>query len=310
MRLDFNILWVEDQPKRVEAQRERIEMLMRKQGFKLQTKMAISIKEATKYIGDDIYGDHIDLILMDYDFGDEPNGEAGLEMVRDKFPYKDIVFYAALAQRDLTEIAAQNKISGVFCCDRNDLSETVIRVFEVLVKKVLDIDHSRGIVMGATSEIDEFVNKSLMRVFEKADEETVAAAFNITGDQLNKIKEQFNKDCTRISEAKGISGVLNIIKIHNIYSSAHRLNLFMGILKHLGTYDEEQETMLDYVKNTMPTRNDLAHVTVERNGFSRKIFNRSEKELTTEDMRVLRSALLEHHELFEAVLRSLQKEQE
>ena len=306
MRLDFNILWVEDQPKRVNAQRERIEMLMRKHGFKLQTKMATSIKEATKYIGDDIYGDHIDLILMDYDFGGEPNGEAGLEMVRNKFPYKDIVFYSAHAQRDLAEFVAQNKIPSVFCCNRNDLPDTVIHVFEVLVKKVLDIDHSRGIVMGATSEIDEFVNESLICVLEKADKDTVATAFNIIEDHLNKIKEQFNKDWTRISETKGIS---EIIKIHNVYSSAYRLRLFMEILKRLGTYDKQQKAMLIYANDTIPKRNDLAHVTVKRNGFSRKIFDRSEKELTTKDMRVLRSALLDHHELFEDVLRSLQKEQ-
>ena len=171
MRLAFNILWVDDQPERVAAQRERIEMLMRKHGFKLQTEIATSIKEAAKYIGDDIYGDHIDLILMDYDFGDEPDGEAGLIMVRDTFPYKDIVFYSALAQRDLTEIAAQHNIPSEHCCGRDNLTDTVIHVFEALVKKVLDIDHSRGIVMGATSEIDEFVNEALIHVFEKADKE-------------------------------------------------------------------------------------------------------------------------------------------
>ena len=146
MRLDFNILWVEDQPKAIEAQREGIERRMRKQGFKLQTEVAGSIKEAKSYIGDDIYGDHIDLILMDYDFGDEPNGEAGLEMVRDTFLFKDIVFYSAQV-KELTEIVAREKISGVFCCTRCDLPDTVSDVFDVLVKKVLDIDHSRGIVM-------------------------------------------------------------------------------------------------------------------------------------------------------------------
>ena len=306
MRLDFNILWVEDQPKAIEAQREGIERRMRKQGFKLQTEIATSIKEAASYIGDDIYGDHIDLILMDYDFGDEPNGEVGLERVRDTFPYKDVVFYSAQV-KDLTEIVAQNKISGVFCCDRAGLPDTVIHVFEVLVKKVLDIDHSRGIVMGATSEIDGFVNKSLIRVLEKADKKTVVAAFNIIGKQLDKIKEQFSNNCTRISEATEISEILNI---HNVYSSTYRLRLFRGILKQLGTHREEQKAMLDYANDIIPKRNDMAHVTVERDGFSRKILDRSGKELTTEDMRILRSALLEHHEMFEGVLRSLHEEQE
>ncbi len=305
MRLDFNILWVEDQPKAIKAQREGIERLMRKQGFKLQTEMATSIKKAASYIGDDIYGDHIDLILMDYDFGDEPNGEVGLEMVRDTFPYKDIVFYSAQA-KDLTEIVARNKIHGVFCCDRAGLPDTVIHVFDVLVKKVLDIDHSRGIVMGATSEIDEFVNESLICVLKKANQKTVAAAFKIIGKQLDKIKEQFSNNCTRISEAKEISEILNI---HNVYSSTYRLSLFREILKQLGIHGKEQKAMSRYANDTIPKRNDMAHVTVERDGFSRKILDRSGKELTTEDMRILRSALLEHHEMFEDVLRSLKKKQ-
>ena len=67
--------------------------------------------------------------------------------------------------------------------------------------------------------------------------------------------------------------------------------------------------MLDYEENIIQQRNDLAHVTVKRNGFSRKILDRSGKELTTEDMRVLRSELLKHHEMFEAVLSSLKKKQ-
>ena len=305
MRLDFNILWVEDQPKNVEAQRKRIEMLMREQGFKLQTEVATSIEKATSYIGDGIYGDHIDLILMDYDFGGKPDGEAGHEMVRDTFPYKDIVFYSAQA-KDLTEIVARNKIHGVFCCHRAGLPDTVIHVFDVLVKKVLDIDHSRGIVMGATSEIDEFVNESLICVLEKADQETIDAAFKIIGKQLDKTKKQFNEDCTRISEAKEIS---EILKIHNVYSSAHRLRLFMGILKQLGIHGKEQKAMSRYVNDTIPKRNDLAHVSVKRDGFSRKIFDQSGKELTTEDMQVLRSALLKHHKLFENVLLSLKKKQ-
>ena len=304
MRLDFNILWVEDQPRAIEAQRKRIERLMRKQGFKLQTEIATSIEEATSYIGNDIYGDHIDLILMDYDFSGKPNGEEGLEMVRDTFPYKDIVFYSVQA-KNLTEIVAQKNIPGVFCCTRRDLPDTVIHVFDVLVKKVLDIDHSRGIVMGATSEIDEFVNESLICVLEQADQETVAAAFKSIGKQLDKIKEKFNEDSTRISEAEEVS---EILKIHNVYSSAHRLRLFIGILNLLGIHGKEQKAMSRYVNDTIPKRNDLAHVSVKRDGFSRKIFDQSGKELTTEDMQVLRAALLEYHELFESVLRSLQKE--
>ena len=34
MRLDFNVLWVEDNQRNVQSQRERIELLIRKEGFR------------------------------------------------------------------------------------------------------------------------------------------------------------------------------------------------------------------------------------------------------------------------------------
>ena len=299
MRLDFNILWVEDQPDRVDAQRKRIEMLMRKQGFKLQTQIATSIDEAEVFIGDDVFGDHIDLVLMDFDFGGGPDGEHGLEVVRDAFPYKDIVFYSAKVPQDLEDIVAKLKLPGVFCCHRDFLPDTVIGVFEALVKKVLDIDHSRGIVMGATSEIDGFVNEALLHVFSQADAGSRSAALKLVADQLGEIRKRFERECQKIEGAKELSDLLSC---HATYSSAHRLRLFRKLLETLGSHEEERQAMLAYAQDTMPKRNDLAHVTVRRSGFSRKIFDRNGKELTAEDMRLLRVALLDHHELFEKLV--------
>lgn len=306
MRLDFNILWVEDQPDRVEAQRKRIEMLMRKQGFKLQAQIATSIEEARTCVGADIFGDHIDLVLMDFDFGGGPDGEYGLGMVRDIFPYKDIVFYSAQVPQALEDVVAKNKLQGVFCCHRNDLPDTVVGVFNALVKKVLDIDHCRGIAMGATSEIDGFVSASLETVLGRLDQESIEKAFKIVYKQLEEIQERFQKGFEDIERAKAI---VEIFELHHIYTSTHRLRLFRKILEMLGTHESEIGLMKKYENETMPKRNVLAHVTVERSGFARRIFDRKRNEITTDDMQALRVALLENHELFERVLKSLTEEQ-
>ena len=69
MRLDFNVLWVEDQREGVEAQLDRIKLLVKREGFRLQVIFAPSVNEAKSFLSQDIYGDHIDMILMDYDLG-------------------------------------------------------------------------------------------------------------------------------------------------------------------------------------------------------------------------------------------------
>ena len=125
------------------------------------------------------------------------------------------------------------------------------------------------------------------------------AALKVVADQLDEIRKRFEKDCEIIAGAKELSDLLSC---HATYSSAHRLRLFRKLLEKLGTHEVERQAMLSYAQETMPKRNDLAHVTVKRSGFSRKIFDRKGKELTAEDMRLLRVALLDHHELFEKIV--------
>lgn len=92
MRLDFNILWVEDQPNQVNSQRESIERRMRSEGFKLQTEFASSVEEAERHLSESIFRDHVDLVLMDFELAGEANGGEGLEVVREWCPFMTSFF--------------------------------------------------------------------------------------------------------------------------------------------------------------------------------------------------------------------------
>jgi hypothetical protein len=297
MRLDFNILWVEDQPAAVGAQKDRIAILLRKEGFKLQTEFAKSVDEAKTYLSSDIFGDHIDLILMDYDLGAGPKGDDGLVEVRHKFEYKDIIFYSAQTSQ-LLEKVVKKHLQGVFCSSRSDLPDTVVGVFDALVKKVLDIDHCRGIVMGASSDIDHLINLCLTATFESSDEGARKATIKLVGEQMKEIRKDFEKIAKAVEE---VTHVDKLFDKHLVYTSSHRLSLLRKTLKASQQYSTECESMKDYAVNTAPKRNDLAHVRVVRSGFSRKLIDRHNKELTTDEMRTLRVNLLNHFEKFETL---------
>jgi len=302
MRLDFNILWVEDQPNQVNSQRESIERRMRSEGFKLQTEFASSVEEAERHLSESIFRDHVDLVLMDFELAGEANGGEGLEVAREWCPFKDIVFYSAKVPTELKNLVAKNEISGVFCTHRNDLTDTVIGIFGVLVKKVLDIDHSRGIVMGATSEIDDFVNRSLETFLAKSDPELQTKALEIAKKQVRKIRSEFEEECGKL---EALTDAAELKAFHRVYTSAKRLILLRKLLKLAGRTDVDIQSMIDYETKTVPRRNTLAHVTVERDGFSRRILDKNGDELTVGDMRTLRVELLAHHELFEELLKAL-----
>ncbi|MDP3742926.1 MAG: hypothetical protein Q8Q76_01120 [Methylotenera sp.] len=295
MRLDFNVLWVDDQQNAVKSQRDRIDTLVRKEGFRLQTQFASSIDAAKGFLSNDIYGDHIDLILMDYDLGAGGRGDDGLVEVRNIFSYKDIIFYSSQAS-DLLEMVAKKKIQGVYCSTRDDLPDTVIGAFEALVKKVLDIDHSRGIVMGATSDIDQHVNDCLVNIFEKSDQTHRVAILAVVARHMKEKRSSFEQEASAI---EAFQHVAELLTKHNVYTSNDRLRLLKNALEASGLHTANVEKLKDYLNNTVPRRNLLAHVKVRIEGFSRKLIGRDQKELTSEEMKSLRQELLVHQEHFE-----------
>jgi CheY-like chemotaxis protein len=295
MRLDFNILWVEDQRSLVESTRELIEIMIRREGFRLKVEFADSIEQAKAYLSNDIYGDHIDLILMDYDLGAGGKGDDGLVEVRNLFEYKDVIFYSADAP-DLKRMVAEKELQGIFCSTRDTLHDTVHGVFDALMKKVLDIDHSRGIVMGATSDIDYYVLHCLNSSFDNGENEHKSHALEIVGRHMKERERSFAKDVGKIAAIKHIA---ELEDLHHTYTSNDRLRLLKSLVEKSGENLDTIDPIKGYLDQTVRMRNDLAHVRVETNGFSRKLFDRKGNELTSEQMKTLRLALLEFQELVE-----------
>lgn len=300
MRLDFNVLWVEDQQGAVEAQREKIETIISREGFRLKTQFSSSVDEAVSFLSNDIYGDHIDLVMMDYDLGAGKKGDQGLVEVRNLFPYKDIIFYSA--REDLKTLVAEKMIQGIFCTSRTDLTDTVYGVFDALIKKVIDIDHSRGIVMGTTSDIDHFVHDCLNILFQSSDDELKGTILTNLEKHIKEKEASFAKD---ISALKQLSDISQILSMHNIYTSNDRLRLLKNALKTVKKYEEQCAEITNYMTNTVPKRNSLAHVKVRMNGFSRKLYDRKDIELTSDNMKEIRKELLKYHEIFEKLLLEL-----
>ena len=301
MRLDFNLLWVENQQGLVQSQRERLELLVQKEGFRLQVKFAETVDEAMTSLAADVYSDHVDLVLMDYDLGPGKKGDEGLVEVRQMIPYRDVVFYSSQAS-DLTKLVLQAGVQGVYCSTRDDLPDTAHGVFATLVKKVIDIDHSRGIVMGTTSDIDHFVMDSLTAAFDKSTPDNQSEALAQVKKDVEKIRARFEEVLSKVEAAKHVS---ELFDYHAVYTSADRLQLLRKILKANQLHPDKDGSFAQYLNSTMPKRNLLAHVRVEVDGFIRRLVDRKGKEHTSEHMKELRLELLAHHAMFEAISESL-----
>jgi hypothetical protein len=168
MRLDFNVLWVDDQPDAVTEQVTAIAAGMVDEGFEFRPILCQSLDETRDYLAGDVFSDEIDLVLVDWNLGRGVEGQEAIAAIRESIQYKDVVFYSGNNDvNELRRLAFDVGLEGIYCATRPVLVDEVLGVFESLVKKVLDLDHTRGIVMGATSDIDQMVVESVDAVHGK-----------------------------------------------------------------------------------------------------------------------------------------------
>lgn len=127
-----------------------------------------------------------------------------------------------MAPSELMNKAVALDVQGVFASHRNDLPDIVEGVFENLVRKVLDIDHSRGIVMGATSDIDQIINDLLLGLFDKSDEVFRKTSLASVIERVEQKRVAFHETANTIV---AITHLNELMEHHGVYTSDDRLRL-------------------------------------------------------------------------------------
>jgi len=310
MRLDFNVLWVEDQPNAVESTARSIAREMAEEGFQFNPIQCRSLDEVKERIAADVFTDEIDLILVDWDLGTETHGEDAITLIRNeqRFRYKDIVFYSALKPAgELRELAFANDLEGIFCAaSREDLVVEVIGVFESLIKKVLDLNHTRGIVMGATSDIDHLVNECLIAMHDKLDEPGKVTMLKEILDRIGERTKHFTK---RAGKLKGSATLVSLFDEHEIFTANDRLRILSRMLtvEKFKVYGETRASIVAYLKEVVPGRTSLAHLVMVPQGKPQAVMTSQGKVVTLEETRVLRRRILSLRDDFRVLLAALKE---
>lgn len=303
MRLDFNVLWVDDQPNAVNAQITRITTLMAGEGFSFNPTQCRTIDEVEALIAGDVFQDEVDLILVDWDLGGGVHGQDVIERIRQVAQYKDVVFYSAQTPAaDLRRLAFDKGLEGIYCASREGLVDEVVGVFESLVKKVLDLDHTRGIVMGATSDIDHMIHSCLLHIEAKLDD----AGKKVLVEQAIKRVQERVKDIAKQGEKLGAAtNVTTILKAHMIFGANDRLRLLRSLLEADANHAQSVDTIKAYMEKVVPERNVLGHMVLAPEGRPQAVVNIEGTQINLDNMRTLRKTILGLREDFRALVGAL-----
>lgn len=306
MRLDFNVLWVDDQPNAVNAQIERIKTRMESEGFSFKPIQCKSLAEVETLIAEDVFQDEVDLILVDWDLGGGIHGEDVIAKVREVAQYKDVVFYSAdpAIAPQLRKLAFDKNLEGIYCANREGLVDEVLGVFESLVKKVLDLDHTRGIVMGATSDIDYLVNTCLAMAHTKLDDQ---GKVKFIDEALGRIADKVKTVTKQGEKIKNAPSVEALFKAHMLFTSDDRLRMLAAILEMetFVAHADARVTIKSYREDVVPARNKLGHMVLAPEGKPQAIETMEGKQVSLEEMRNLRKLILGLREDFRALADAL-----
>lgn len=297
MRLDFNVLWVEDQQAQVEAQSKAIARHMAEEGFEFRATMCASPGEVRGYIGDQVFNDEVDLILVDWDLGAGGKGQHVITEIREHIQYKDIVFYSAVTEIEtLRQQSFDEDHEGIYFVARRDLVGEVTNLFHTMIKKVLDLDHTRGIVLGATSDIEHSTRECLVQAYQLLDDPGREA---MLGHMVKRLDDKIKDTEKRVRKLDG-KGVEAILEDHFTFTSSDGLGLLLKIMEFqpLVAHKAFQEPIKRYRDEVAPKRNKLGHKVLQPDGRPSGMAASDGGVVTLAELRLLRKDLLELREQF------------
>jgi hypothetical protein len=289
MKITYSILWFDDDPAWFDSlDLDPLKEAIRAWGFEPDIQFA---PDAAGFMAKAPFSE-IDLIVVDYNLGgDQEHGEAFIKKIRDHDILTEVVFYSAAGAPELWEAVRTWQLEGVYVTNRQGVSDKVQKVGHQSVRKVLDVNMMRGIVMAEVGDLDLVI-----------DEIVAAALPALEASQRDKIFSNFGKNS--LKQANGQREALEkfseaptaeeMILLSDSNKRWDNLKRVMRVHSKLAG-----QTVGDFVSEVLFPRNCLAHGTPRLSGSS-YIFSFRGKEYTydhPESVR-LRRKILEYRQLF------------
>lgn len=169
MNLTYRILWIEDNTDFIDSfDIDAMGAYVAEQGFE----PIIEIRTTPEEISADVDGSQYDLLIIDYNIAEgDVHGSDVIRQIRDKNCLTEVIFYSQNAVSQLREVAAEKELEGVFFSGRNrdQLLGKINSVFDLTVRKVVDVENMRGIVMSGVAELDHLVTDVIRAIHDSLD---------------------------------------------------------------------------------------------------------------------------------------------
>ncbi len=220
MRLQFGILWIEDNFSEAEAATLREAAGIA--GFELNI-VNLENGDKLKHWADQQQKFHLfDLVLLDLKLADGVMGDKLAPYARALFRFTPILFYSGgESEAKLRQRMANNCVEGVFCADRSNFTNRAADVIGNLAQSLNRLAGMRGLSMEVVAQADDLCRK-------------VVKSFGETGaaeEICTKLDEAVLKSAESVTRTFPELDDLNSRLASRAVDSTKLFNVFRGLLK-------------------------------------------------------------------------------
>lgn len=318
MNLNYRILWVDDHEGFIESLEGTVDAIknyIADQGFDPFIEFRVSPEAIEK----DVDGNNFDLMVIDYNLTEDGSkkGDDVIRSVRSSNCLTEVIFYSGDADNVLRVAAAEKKLDGIFFSSKetDSLMRKVLDVFDLTIRKVVDTNNMRGVVMAGVAGLDHQLHDLISKVHDgfneeqkiahrkkllekmlpaaKAIKQLIADETHISISNLQKLIDTFKdfepKDFTSLVTSRG-------------FDSYKRVEIATSLCKGHARLAREKEK-IEEIKKLLLWRNALAHQKpIEQDGI--QIFDLDGTATPFDDScrTQLRKILRQHRQHLEEIL--------
>jgi hypothetical protein len=261
MKTSFNIAWVDDNfnDPNMNLDKQLSRKLIRKNGFSL---VADDIYAEVTNDNIDLVLDHLantidlsnsyDLILIDYELGNNTTGEKIANKFRAKLPSTDILFYSGKQNaEDLRQLIADENVDGVNCVGRRDLVNGTYTVIENIINRSHKISTLRGLILNSVCEMDNMIIDIICKYGTTGPTETSLVK--------NKAIELINPRATTPQKAHLMLKSIEDLLSHKNMMSGRLFSILELIKDNIGLSDNQINLLSTYRTDILDLRTTAAH---------------------------------------------------
>lgn len=290
MRLEFRVLWFENQPQDVRTQLEEIEEYVREVGFIPRIEMQVDASNLDELAKRQQLYDEVDLVVVDFDLGNpDMNGDHVAQVVRRSFGFTDIVFYSGHKTVDLRKLVHDRHIDGVYCMERPQLAERLSMHIDQVVRRLSRLEAMRGLAMGTVGRCDDELRALLGAEHEACDQAARDA-------MISELDEMVSSGASLQAERYGKCSTFADRLASRAVTSFHLQKLALAVVKGRAECAAQRKVLGQYDQQVLGPRNTLGHAIEARGKRGWEVTSTGQPAIGTADFPRLRKDLALHLE--------------